>query len=482
MRNANGALVTLLAMAVSFCAVAYCAPAQPPAASASSRFAFRRVVVLWPEAPAGSVASMVAEARAARAAPRKKGLLALFAPRTSATFPRRADKRTKRATGEPGMASVRGAVSSLFADELADRLHARARATVTPEADLVKALAALGIVRSQAMRTGSARLLAGLLRADVVVEPVVTTATLRETAQRDLVVTGYVRMAWAEGRGRDAGRLVPFSATASCGRLPFRSAYTETVADLADAVARTAALQATHTLLTGEADPLCTPGASLAIVPVTSPDHADELVFSEGGRRVLPRAIRGLRADVSNWFTPDLLPLPAPITRPRPSGWGIIAHTGAAVDSVWSNESEPDRRRVQAVGRTLGVEYVLMAHITDVEVDTGPPALAGETAAAAPASGLAPAGAAATLPGMARPAAPAPVVWESEARAEAVGALVRVSDGAVLWRDRALASTADRRAPGDLSPADRVITERAIRFALVQLQRRFHDYRATFAR
>ena len=59
--------------------------------------------------------------------------------------------------------------------------------------------------------------------------------------------------------------------------------------------------------------------------------------------------------------------------------------------------------------------------------------------------------------------------------------LVRIGDGVALWSDRAAATMTVR--PEDsltASLSDQQVAEDAVRFALLELQRRFRRYRASF--
>jgi hypothetical protein len=108
-----------------------------------------------------------------------------------------------------------------------------------------------------------------------------------------------------------------------------------------------------------------------------------------------------------------------------------------------------------------------MARISDLQLAlTGSaPVARGPAAAAAP-------------PSTVDPATDAPMM--ETATAEAIGALVRVSDGAILWNERTTATmTAGKPGPQPESVRRRVAVD-AVRFSLVQLERRFRQYRLRF--
>ena len=66
------------------------------------------------------------------------------------------------------------------------------------------------------------------------------------------------------------------------------------------------------------------------------------------------------------------------------------------------------------------------------------------------------------------------------ASAEAIGALVRVSDGAVLWNEQTRATMTEQAGNARLDKARRHMAADAVRFALLQLERRFRQYRLRF--
>ena len=88
-----------------------------------------------------------------------------------------------------------------------------------------------------------------------------------------------------------------------------------------------------------------------------------------------------------------------------------------------------------------------------------------------------PTSAASTPPKDPRPDADA----QESATAEAIGALVRVSDGAVLWNARTTATMSGGVRANETPAASRSrIALDAVRFSLVQLDRRFRQYRHRF--
>jgi hypothetical protein len=268
---------------------------------------------------------------------------------------------------------------------------------------------------------------------------------------------------------------------ASTGRVWFHHIYVKTKPELVDEAARQAAALAAHTLTTGEIGPLMRFGERVAILPVSAPTVADKLVFTAQGRKVLPAAVHDLPADVSEKFAPDLLPLfPDSILRPA----GAMLRQIPPATALWTGEDTPNTNALRVLGRQLRVDYLLLARVTSLELSVGPPdptrgtqAIPNQKPEVAPeetkqnraANVL-------LLEGTAQQP-----VWEREARAEAVGALVRVEDGVVVWQHRATATmTARSPVGGAEGAADKQVMADAVRFALVELQRLFWDYRARF--
>ena len=175
----------------------------------------------------------------------------------------------------------------------------------------------------------------------------------------------------------------------------------------------------------------------------------DALLFTPEGRHVAAAAVRDLPTDLSGQFEPDIAPLDGKEVIPVERSRAMLKQEGITVEALW-RQDQPEAARVQTLGQRLQVSYVLMAHITAVELQTGTPDAGQEFAT-------------------------------REARAEAVGALVRIADGVVLWQDHATA-TMTLHPAGDRKAAsvDKQAVEQAEHFALMELQRHFRAYRAHF--
>ena len=150
---------------------------------------------------------------------------------------------------------------------------------------------------------------------------------------------------------------------------------------------------------------------------------------------------------------PDLAPLPDAAILPQYKMRKALAGQGLPITALWTREDEPQIERARSAARKIGADYVLMATVSDLDVDAGLEADAKT------------------------------MTWLAEGRAEAVGALLRVSDGAILWRDRAavtLPSRMDRSRSFSTLRQEQTVARDAAKFALLDLQRRFHRYIARF--
>ena len=217
--------------------------------------------------------------------------------------------------------------------------------------------------------------------------------------------------------------------------------------------ARQAALRAAHTLRTGEILLLCLPNVTVALAPVPSPSAADRLLFAANGRTAQTEAVRNLPPDVSGLFLPDLAPLSESAVIPAYRMRKSLFQEGLNARSLWTREDDPQIGAAQRAAKALPADYVLMATVSELDVDAGLEAGA------------------------------ATMTWLAQGRAEAVGVLLRVSDGAVLWRDRcavSLESHADRSDSFSTARQEQAVARDAVKFALLELQRRFHRYVGQF--
>ena len=176
-----------------------------------------------------------------------------------------------------------------------------------------------------------------------------------------------------------------------------------------------------------------------------------------------PGAVRGLDSELSGLFAPDLAPLPNAARIAPYKMRNALARQGLPITALWTREDDPQIERARNAARKLGAAYVLMATVSELDVDAG---LQTGTE---------------TGMGTKTKTDAKTAVWLAEGRAEAVGVLLRVSDGAILWRDRA-AVTLPTRAARSFSTQrqEQTAARDAAKFALLDLQRRFHRYVARF--
>lgn len=398
---------------------------------------------------------------------------------------------------------------ALLSGIVAERLRDRMGLVIAPDADVQNALSALRLNTADVMdatRPENARRLCALLDCQALLVPQLTRCTLRDGLTRDASLWARVtiqtlfpdagqplaasrpRSSRQESEGVNAERWpvrLEIAGASFAERVLFHSRYQRSQPDLI----RDAAVQASnllaHTLQTNQTAPLMREADRLAVAPVPAPSQADKLVFTARGRRVYPDAAQGLSADASALWTPNLLPLtPASI-----ADADHVRHTmmqeGRTSSYLWTDAYQPDRSRVQALAHRLKADYVLLARVTDVELSEGatdtsgtasmassfaPPTVASPTATFEKAQNKATVG----------EAKPTHRVPERAARAEALAMLVRISDGAVLWRERATATVTTAPDGQYVVQTDADLVRDASHFALIELQRRLRHWRADF--
>ncbi|HLK56622.1 MAG TPA: hypothetical protein VKU00_08660 [Chthonomonadaceae bacterium] len=428
------------------------------------------------------------------------------APTAPAPKPSAAPPKTKQAPpGEDvSAAQLQAITDALLADAMREHLH-RLKIAVVPDTEVNAALKGLHMALAEALRPEGAEKLRAQLHADAVLTLSPARIEVEERQSRTLVLWVTVRvptlrtpqhafppLTTPEGASREKEPLTPLTEFAVAGFATanhafLKSTFARTPPSLAQSATEEAAASAVHALRSGSAPAFPLEGALVALVPVASPTQADQLLFAPDGRKVLQGAVRNLPADVSERFRPDFLPLFPEAVRDAGVTRQALQALHLTPAALWAKEQSPARDQVQAVGRRLGVGYVLMARVTDIEVDTGPTPERNEqpfvssshrqredTAPQPQSVGRPP-----SSPGSVR-LAPAPTPpWERQGTAEVVGVLIRVRDGAVLWQDRATATMSSRHkviGEAEAQAANRQAAEDATRFALLQLQRQFRAY------
>lgn len=382
----------------------------------------------------------------------------------------------------------------LFEEALVEKLNTNLNLQIVLDSDVETALTELHLSRNAINSLANAEKLNARLNCDAIIVPEAVHLKMREGENRDLALWTGMRVYRslqlesspindASAPRKEIGKKIamppaeyPAAGAASSDRAPFQSHYLKDWTQLVQEAGNQAASIAAQTFATGIVAPLARQGEKVALPPVTAPVHADALIFKATGRMVMPNALSKLPSDVSSRFHPNLLPLfDDAMIRPE-----TVKRTLRALrippDALWTKEELPDISKARLLGSRMKADYLLMARIGDLELaqEMGSP---GNTES----SSL-------EEPGQEKRAGVSPQSRASErmtARAEAIGAFVRVSDGAVLWHERTTATSASSASPGNPegdSPAARKAVSAAVHFALLQLVRRFRQYRSRYER
>lgn len=392
---------------------------------------------------------------------------------------------------------------ALLADSLMERLSDRLGLVVVSENETNQALQALHWTPKQAMQPDNARRLCARLNCQAILMPRVTACTIHEGATRDAAVfadirivtsaalenkqtkstnpekTGAVennavkriqvpaRNTWQSAPSTDSVPImthwpaqIEAAGTALADRVLFHKQYQKPQGDLIRDAAQQTVNLLLHALRMGEQAPFMRANDRIAVTPVLMPGGADKLIFTATGRRVAPSPLTDIHAEISALFLPDLQPIAPDRIITEDNVRSALVGRGMKEASLWAGEDQPALARVQTLGHSLHVEYVLLTRITDVELSESEPNR--ERTANANTSAN---------------------EHERSARVEATAALVRVEDGALLWHDRAIATMMASPPTGASKPqTNQTLTRDATHFALVELQRRLRQYRSTFER
>ncbi len=390
-------------------------------------------------------------------------------------IPQKNRQESAEAIANVPLGTLRATAAILFAEALAARLHSDLNLTITAEDALQSALAALKLEPTEAATPEGARRLCAHLDCQALLIIRLDDLSVRERTTRDVTLWADIRVPGgvfrdkATQRSESAGAALPqafmVGSTASSDHRLFSERYVQTRLALAADAARQAAGLALHTLRTGEIGPFMQPGTRVALPPTPGPRRIDKLVFTAKGRYAAPMMMPDFGSALT--FLPDLQPVaPQDILGPETIRRALSA-MHAPLSPLWRDEDRPDIARAQALGRRFGADYVLLAWVPSLEMSEGP--LDSTEPVLNQGKSVSPTRAA---------------LIERQALVEAVGALVRVRDGALLWHDRATATMSARSLlngrPIRLRTEAEVARD-AARFALLQLQREFERYRAGFA-
>lgn len=434
--------------------------------------ALRRVLLLPPPPPSAETQSWIAAQRVAESQePHRGGLFGLFkGKRPAAASPQTETNAIKGSHGKPvpppeaTPEQLQAWCETCLYTDLSLRLRTKQHLTLPTEAEVQTALSSLQFSPASLHEEAALRRLGRALDCDAVLTPTLTHIEQNEGARRSITMRGTLRcLVLASGertalptggkrRKQSLPALAgdfPFFGTESAGHIAFQNGYTRTAVQLAAEAARQAAAVMTHTLRTGEITPFARAEERIALLPVPAPPVADALLFTPDGRRVAKAAVRDLPQDLADQFQPDVEPFRGKEVVPVERARAELKEERITTEALW-RQDQPEAARVQTLGARLDVSYVLMAHITAAELQTGTPE-------------------------------PGQTFATREARAEAVGALVRVSDGMVLWQDHTSATlTLHPTARDRPQSIDKTAVLQAEHYALTALQRRFREYRDHF--
>lgn len=433
------------------CLAAILLPPLPASAGVSPLALTRRPAILLPAAARGEkIAEDVANWAPGRAR----------RPKATSTEQPRVRLFGKAAPAPPRMRDVvppddRTAVATrLLGSALAAVLRQKLSVGSAPEPEVASAAEKLTIRGGYVSAAGCTRLCASV-HADLLIMPAVLSLDIEEGVRRTVHLTARAVLMPPDGSlaalGSKRLSAAVVAAAASCGRRLFKSGYKASQGELIRKAAAAAAFLLVHDLLTGATGPLDVPGARLAIAPTTAPASADALVFEPFGRRIESNVLRGLPRDASAGFHPECEPLPE---------WSVVSPAevqrilGAGGEqSVWLAGEAPDGHAAAEIGRLADAGYVLVSRVSDLGLDAGP----------------------SDPRDTASPDEQAPL----EARAEAIGALVRVQDGAILWQARTSARAHLFGHPSRDSARSLALS--AERFALAALAHQWLVYNKAYA-
>jgi hypothetical protein len=203
----------------------------------------------------------------------------------------------------------------------------------------------------------------------------------------------------------------PFHAVgvARASRMLLRRGFSRTDEQLVEEASARAARLLTRALETGREAPFCD-DARIAVVPATSA----ECVTPDAQSSAVPEPIRlpALQRQLDVLLQPDLPPVIVRVEADEVDRALAILHKTPA--DLWPS-SDPDAGAVCALAARLGAQFVFLSRVTRLALSDGPADVRdGKT----------------MRPGI-----------ERHVEAEAEAALVRASDGLVVWRESAPAST-----------------------------------------
>ncbi len=373
----------------------------------------------------------------------------------------------------------RTVASALLRDILSRRLQDRTGVVLTDESVVRSALAASGTNESDESSVSGLTALNTTLKIDAILTPEITRVDFREAGERSVLIWGKMKIVGIVGAlsrlqlnssssvlpaAESAAWMFPISGVATNETAAFRPAAPVSRLGLVRRAVNSAALAIMHTLYSGEMDPFATLGTRLALLPLVSPIMADKLIFKDSGRETQIVSLGSLPADLSVWFRPNLLPITTRYIVDTSTTGSHLSSRALSSAHLWTSEYEPSSIFFQELGRRLKTDYILAARINYIELEQGQKENS---------LGI-------SVSSNSRKVSD-PVVHA--ARAEAAGTLIRVADGAILWKEFASASMTTQDNPAikkNSNDIDRTTARDAVKFALIELQRKFRKYRSKF--
>ncbi len=255
----------------------------------------------------------------------------------------------------------------------------------------------------------------------------------------------------------------PIVGTSLSTRSVLAGEYHKSLPEMVAESAVHAAKRTFHVLQANEYPPFLLPNVRFGMAPVASLSTADRLLFTSEGRKTVLKGITALPTEVSGLFVARMPPLYADSFVESRVVKRHLQESGAEASNLWEDSERPKTELVMSLGKALHIDYLLVAHVTDIEAYGSIP----------------------TEPFAKQEKG---TVGDDDtvfqARAVAFGTLVRVSDGAVLWKDRAESVMSVRYTNlNTLRPVtERSVIQNSIRFALAGLERSFTRYGANFER
>jgi hypothetical protein len=357
---------------------------------------------------------------------------------------------------------------STFITALRSQLKAQNRTELIPTEIVVQVMQARNLTYAQCTKPEGAVPLAKALNADVVLSLKEPEVLVQDRTERTLFFRMQMHVAAEEqGEGNYVGADYdfPLCGTAYTSKSLLLGTFAKTLPLLTVEAATLSATRTAHTLRTGEVMPLLPPKTRLAVLPTPAPKTADRLLFTPQGRVKEANSLQDLSADASALFVPSLLPLLPPSIVSAKVVSRVLTTQNLTPEGLWNQEGGWNPNVVLPIGKHTGVDYLLLTRVKRIEIEG-------------------------TLTPNRRPIPSALQQEESgqevvfQVRAEAEGYLVRVRDGATLWKDTQEATFGIRRDQlrPSLRTTERGLVQSTVRFALLHLDQSLTHYFALYER